>query len=44
MVVGLATDVFVGLRDNGRWLFRLDLIELGIDDVLDTLVGMNTGR
>jgi hypothetical protein len=44
MVVGLATDVFVGLRDNGRWFFKLDLIELGIEDVLDALVGVNTGR
>ena len=41
MVVGLATDVFVGLRDNGRWFFKLDLIELGIEDILDTLVGVN---
>ena len=43
MVVGLATDVFVGFGDNGRWFFKLDLVELGIEDVLDTLVGVNTG-
>ena len=43
MVVGLATDVFVGLGDNGRWFFRLDLIELGIEDILDALVGVNAG-
>ena len=44
MVVGLATDVFVGLGDNGRWFFELDLVELGIEDVLDALVGVNAGR
>ena len=44
MVVGLATDVLVGLKDNGRWFFKLDLIELGIEDILDALVGVNAGR
>ena len=44
MIVGLTTDVFVGLGDNGRWFFRLNLVELGIEDVLDALVGVNTGR
>ena len=43
MVVGLTTDVFVGIRDNGRWFFRLDLVEFGIEDVLDAFVGVNTG-
>lgn len=44
MVVGLTTDVFVGLRDNSRWFLRFDLVELGIEDVLDALVGVNPGR
>lgn len=44
MVVGLATDVFVGLGDSGRWFFGLDLVELGIQDVLDALVGVNAGH
>jgi hypothetical protein len=44
MVVGLATDVFVGLGNNGRWFFQPDLVELGIKDVLDTLVGVNADR
>ena len=44
MIVGLATDVFVALGDNGRWFFRLDLVELGIEDVLDAFVGVNAGR
>ena len=44
MVVGLATDVFVGLGDSGRWFFRLELVELSIQDILDALVGVNTGR
>jgi hypothetical protein len=41
MVVGLATDVCVGLGDQGRCFFGLDLVELGIQDVLDALVGVN---
>ena len=44
MVVSLATDVFVGLGNNGRCFFGLDQVELGIQDVLDALVGVNTGR
>ena len=39
MIVGLATNVFVSFGDNGRWFFELDLVELGIQDVLDALVG-----
>jgi len=45
VIIGLATDVLVALLgDNGRWFFRLDLVELGIEDVLDALVGVNAGR
>ena len=44
MVVGLATDVFVGPWDKARWFFGLDLVEPGIQDVLDALVGVNTSR
>jgi hypothetical protein len=44
MVVGLATDVFVAIGDNGRGLVDLDLVELGIQDVLDALVGVDAGR
>jgi len=41
MVVGLATDVFVGFGDKCRWFFWLDLVELGIENVLDAFVGVN---
>ena len=44
MVIGLATDVFVGLGNNGRCFLRLDLVELGIQDVLDAPVGVNASR
>ena len=43
MVIGLTADVFVGLWDKSRWFLRLDLVELGIQDVLDALVGVNAG-
>jgi hypothetical protein len=44
MVVFLATDVFVASGDDGRGFFELDLVELGVEDVLDTLVGVDAGR
>jgi hypothetical protein len=44
MIVGLATDVFVALGDNGRWFFKVNLVELGVEDVLDALVGVDAGR
>lgn len=44
MIVGLATDVFVALGDNGRWFFKLNLVELGVEDVLEALVGVDAGR
>jgi len=44
MIVGLATDVLVVGWDSSSRLFGLDLIELGIEDVLDTLVGVNASR
>jgi len=31
MVVFLATDVFVASGDDGRGLFELDLVELGVE-------------
>lgn len=39
MVVGFATDVLVILGDDGRRFFGLDLVELGVENVLDALVG-----
>ena len=33
-IIGLATDVFVAGRDKSGRLFRLDLVELGSEDVL----------
>lgn len=35
---------FRGRWDSGRGFFGLDLVELGIEDVLDPLVGENAGR
>jgi hypothetical protein len=44
MIVGFSTDVLVALGDNGRWFFKLNLVELGIEDVLDAFVGVNASR
>ena len=38
MVIGLATDVGVGSERSGGGFFRLYLIELGVKDVLDSLI------
>jgi len=39
MIVGFATDVFVAFRDNGRRFFGFNLVELGVEDILDAFVG-----
>jgi hypothetical protein len=44
MIVGLATDVFVVGWDNSSRFFGFDLVELGIEDILDPLVGVNASR
>ncbi len=43
MVIGLATDVGVGSERSGGGFFRLQLIELGGEDIFDALVGTDTG-
>jgi len=44
MIVGLDTDVLVVGWDNSSRFFGFDLVELGIEDILDPLVGMNASR
>jgi hypothetical protein len=44
MIVGLATDVFVVGWDNSNRFFGFDLVKLGIEDILDSLVGINASR
>ena len=44
MIVSFATDVFVVGWDNSSRFFGFDLVELGIEDILDSLVGMNASR
>jgi len=44
MIVGFATDVCVAGWDNSSRFFGFDLIELGIEDILDSLVRVNASR
>jgi hypothetical protein len=44
MIIGLATNVFVSRWDNGWGFVELELVELGIQDVLDALVRTDAGR
>jgi len=37
-VIGLTTDVSVGSERNGGGFFRLHLIELGVQNILDSLI------
>ena len=44
MIVLLTTNVFVGRWDKGRRLVNLELVEFGVQDVLDALVRIDASR
>ena len=44
MIVLLATNVFVSRWDNSGGFFELELVELGVQDVLDALVRIDASR
>ena len=44
MVIGFAPDVGMGGERSGRGFVGRHLVELGIQDIADALVGTDTGR